>query len=106
LGGWQVRQVDVQFEGEDSSPAVHDGAANGSSLQQEATLMNLQAIETIVRRLFSDAAFRAEAIADPATALAEYRLAADERKALTKLCVQMAGNGSPAGGATQLGGWW
>ena len=68
--------------------------------------MNLQAIETIVRRLFSDAAFRAEAIADPATALAEYRLAAEEQRALTKLCVQLAGDGRLAGAATQLSGWW
>jgi hypothetical protein len=66
--------------------------------------MNLQAIETIVRRLFSDAAFRARAIADPATALAEYRLAAEERKALTKLCVQMAG-GRPAPSGPQSY-WW
>jgi hypothetical protein len=67
--------------------------------------MNLQAIETIVRRLFSDAAFRAEAIADPATALAEYRLAAGEQRALTKLCVQMAGDGRPVPSGPQAL-WW
>ena len=68
--------------------------------------MNLQAIEAIVWRLFSDAAFRAQAIEDPATALSEYRLAAEEQRALTKLCVQMAGDGRVAGGSTQLGMWW
>ena len=52
--------------------------------------MNLHAIETVVRRLFSDAKFRASAITDPSAALAEYRLAAAERAALTKLCVQLA----------------
>ena len=52
-------------------------------------LMNLQAIETVVRRLFSDAEFRSQAIADPSAALAEYRLAASEQAALTKLCEQI-----------------
>jgi len=56
--------------------------------------MNLQAIETVVRRLFSDAEFRSAAITDPSTALAEYRLAAGEQVALTKLCVQMASGAS------------
>lgn len=68
--------------------------------------MNLQAIETIVRRLFSDAEFRAQAIADPATALAEYRLAADEQRALTKLCVQLAGDGRLAASGAQASYWW
>ncbi len=67
-------------------------------------LMNLQAIETVVRRLFSDAEFRSQAIADPSAALAEYRLAASEQAALTKLCVQMA-NGAPVGDKQQLGFW-
>ena len=52
--------------------------------------MDLHAIETIVRRLFSDAEFRAAALADPSTALAEYRLAAAERQVLTSLCLQLA----------------
>jgi hypothetical protein len=52
--------------------------------------MNLHAIETVVRRLFSDAEFRASAIAAPSAALEEYHLATAERAALTKLCVQMA----------------
>lgn len=66
--------------------------------------MNMQAIEAVVRRIFNDATFRAHAIADPTTALAEYRLAATEQQALTKLCAQL-------GGAGQLTpvlayGWW
>jgi hypothetical protein len=52
--------------------------------------MNLHAIETVVRRLFSDAEFRAAALADPSIALAEYHLEAAERQALTKLCLQLA----------------
>ena len=65
--------------------------------------MNMLAIETVVRRLFSDATFRAQAIADPTAALAEYRLAATERQALTKLCLQLN-----AGGTTvkEQGWWW
>ena len=66
--------------------------------------MNLQAIETVVRRLFSDAEFRSQAIADPSAALAEYRLAAGEQAALTKLCVQMA-SGAPIDDKQQLGYW-
>jgi hypothetical protein len=50
--------------------------------------------QTVVRRLFSDAEFRARAIADPSAALEEYRLATAERTALTKLCVQLAADGS------------
>jgi hypothetical protein len=65
--------------------------------------MNLHAIETVVRRLFSDAEFRARAIADPSAALEEYHLAAAERTALTKLCVQLAADGS-VGSKQQL--WW
>ena len=67
--------------------------------------MNLQAIEIVVRRLFSDAAFRAQAVADPASALAEYRLAAEERTALTKLCVQLA-DGPTDSKPTSAGFWW
>ena len=51
--------------------------------------MNLHEIESVVRRLVNDAEFRAQVIADPSAALAEYRLAAAERAALAKLCVQM-----------------
>ena len=67
--------------------------------------MNMQAIETIVRRLFSDADFRARAIAEPSAALAEYRLAATEQQALTKLCVRLA-DGQLAATGPQVGGWW
>jgi hypothetical protein len=66
--------------------------------------MNLHAIETVVRRLFSDAEFRTQAIADPSAALEEYHLAAAERTALTKLCVQMA-NGVSVTDKQQLGFW-
>ena len=71
--------------------------------------MNLHAIETVVRRLFSDAEFRAAALADPSIALAEYHLEAAERQVLTKLCLQLA-DGSQLlqsrGGATVLVCWW
>jgi hypothetical protein len=66
--------------------------------------MNLQAVEMVVRRLFTDAEFRARAIADPATTLVEYRLAAEERIALTKLCVQLAGGGLKVPGPSVV--WW
>jgi hypothetical protein len=71
--------------------------------------MNLHAIETVVRRLFSDAEFRAAALADPSTALAEYRLEAAERQALTKLCLQLADGPQllqARRGATVLAMWW
>ena len=71
--------------------------------------MDLHAIETIVRRLFSDAEFRAAALADPSTALAEYRLEAAERQALTKLCLQLADGPQllqARRGATILAAWW
>jgi len=67
--------------------------------------MNLQAIDMIVRRLFSDADFRAQAIADPAAALAEYRLAAAEQQALTKLCIRLA-DGQLAMTGPKVGSWW
>jgi hypothetical protein len=68
--------------------------------------MNLQTIETVVRRLFSDTTFRAQAIANPATALAEYRLAASERQALTKLCLQLNSGGTSTEDKVQASGWW
>jgi len=71
---------------------------------REKALMNMQAIEAVVRRLFSDATFRADAIADPAAALAEYRLAAAEQQALTKLCAQLGGGGQLA--MIRSAGWW
>ena len=66
--------------------------------------MNLHAIETVVRRLFSDAEFRARATANPSAALEEYHLAAAERTALTKLCVQLAADGSVT--TKQQLAWW
>ncbi len=67
--------------------------------------MNMQAIETVVRRLFSDAAFRASTIADPA-ALAEYRLAASEQQALTTLCLQLNAGGTSTEDKVRAGIWW
>lgn len=66
--------------------------------------MNLPAIEIVVRRLFSDAEFRARAIADPQAALAEYRLAAAEQQALTKLCLRLADGTTSTG--PKVGYWW
>lgn len=53
--------------------------------------MNLRTIEGVVRRLATDAEFRARAIANPSSALSEYRLSRDEQVALSKLCGQLAG---------------
>jgi hypothetical protein len=51
--------------------------------------VNLQAIEIVVRRLFSDA---------------EYRFAAAEQQALTKLCLRLAdGTATPTG---PKAAWW
>ena len=68
--------------------------------------MNLQTIETVVRRLFSDTAFRAQAIADPAASLSGYRLAAAEQQALTKLCLQLNAGGTRAEDKVQANFWW
>lgn len=65
--------------------------------------MDLQNVEAVVRRLFSDAEFRAMAIASPSTAFASYGLRSDEHQALTKLCVQLA-NGENVGASPQ--GLW
>ncbi len=67
--------------------------------------MNLQAIDMVVRRLFSDTDFRSRAITDPTAALAEYRLAAAEQQALTKLCVRLT-DGQLAASGPQVGFWW
>lgn len=67
--------------------------------------MNLQTIETIVRRLFTDTAFRSRAIADPSVALVGYHLAAGEQVALTKLCVRLA-HGTHFGDEPELWWWW
>ncbi len=52
--------------------------------------MELQAVETVVRRLFSDDEFRTAATLDADTALAEYNLGSDERAALMSLCDQLS----------------
>lgn len=66
--------------------------------------MNLATVEAVVHRLFADADFRAQAIADPASALVQYDLGETERTALTKLCAQLSGR-SPNPEAA-LGSWW
>lgn len=53
--------------------------------------MNLRALESIVRRLYADAEFRRQVVTDPTEALSEYRLAEEERVAVTRLSVQLAG---------------
>ena len=65
--------------------------------------MNLDLIASVVRRLVSDSAFRAAAVADPGSALAEYKLEASERAAVTKLCAQMA-EGQQV--IVRPAGWW
>ncbi|MFO7271881.1 MAG: hypothetical protein DIU58_010575 [Sphaerobacter thermophilus] len=68
--------------------------------------MDLRTVETVVRRLFTDAEFRARAIEDSAAALSEYRLGAAEHAALSKLCLQLASG--PKFNAAPIGtlGWW
>jgi len=65
--------------------------------------MDLQNVEAVVRRLFSDSEFRAAAIASPSTAFTAYELRSDEQSALSKLCVQLA-NGENVGASPQ--GLW
>ena len=56
-------------------------------------------LEALVRRLFTDAAFRRAFLADPAGTIAHADLAPDERVALTRLSPRLAGAlGSPTGG--------
>lgn len=52
--------------------------------------MELQSLETVVRRLVSDADFRAVAMANPDAALSEFDLGADAQAAVLKLCGQIA----------------
>lgn len=47
-------------------------------------------METVVRRLVSDAEFRAVAMANPDAALAEFELGADAQAAVSKLCGHIA----------------
>jgi hypothetical protein len=62
----------------------------GPLLKWEGGPVDLQNLEAVVRRLFSDAEFRATAIANPSSALAAYDLGSDDRLALTKLCAELA----------------
>lgn len=65
--------------------------------------MNLDQLQHIVRRLFTDAEFRAQAIADPGKALSAYHLTAEEHVALGKLCARMADG--PSGQVRPQGIW-
>ncbi|MDI3339976.1 MAG: hypothetical protein QJR03_05525 [Sphaerobacter sp.] len=68
--------------------------------------MDLRTVETIIRRLFTDAEFRSQAIADSASALSEYRLGPAEHAALSKLCLQLAGGQKLNAGPVTSLGWW
>ena len=52
--------------------------------------MELETVETVVRRLFSDDEFRSAATLNASAALAEYDLGTDERAALMSLCDQLS----------------
>lgn len=52
--------------------------------------MNLATVEGIVHRLFTDGDFRSQAVADPASTLAQFELGASEMTALTKLCARLS----------------
>ncbi len=67
--------------------------------------MGLHTIEAIIRRLIDDAEFRATAVADPAAVLADFPLAAVERRALTGLLRRLA-DGRPLAADISLMGWW
>jgi hypothetical protein len=58
--------------------------------------MEVQTVESVVRRLFSDAEFRARATANASEAFAEYELDADQLVALGNLCERL-GSGDGAG---------
>jgi hypothetical protein len=75
----------------------------GPLLRWEGEPVELQNVEAVVRRLFSDAEFRATAIASPSTALAAYELQSDEQVALTKLSAQLA-DGENIG--MSINGYW
>lgn len=68
--------------------------------------MDLRTIETVVRRLFTDAEFRARAVEDSASALSEYRLGSAEHAALSKLCLQLAGGTKLNAGPIGPMGYW
>lgn len=68
--------------------------------------MDLCTVETVVRRLFTDAEFRARAMEDASEALSEYRLGSAEHAALSKLCLQLAsGPKLNIGGVGPMGMW-
>ncbi len=53
--------------------------------------MELQTLETVVQRLFSDADFRSRALANTGEAFADYELDADQLTALGSLCERLDG---------------
>ncbi len=61
-------------------------------------------METVVRRLVSDAEFRAVAMANPDAALAEFDLGADAQAAVSKLCGQIADDDNF--GDVHFGAWY
>lgn len=52
--------------------------------------MDLQSVEAVVRRLFSDAEFRASASVNSSVAFAEYHLDGEQEAALSKLCESLS----------------
>ncbi len=61
-------------------------------------------METVVRRLVSDAEFRAVAMANPESALAEFDLGADAQAAVSKLSGQIADDNDF--GDVHFGSWY
>lgn len=49
---------------------------------------NLKAMDEVLKRLFTDRAFRERLRRDPETALAPYRLTPPQRQRLSRLCKQ------------------
>jgi hypothetical protein len=66
--------------------------------------VELQNVEAVVRRLFSDSEFRSTAIKNPDAALAEYELAAEEHSALMNLCSKL--DKQDGIGVGPMGTWW
>ncbi|HET9014384.1 MAG TPA: hypothetical protein VFN57_02225 [Thermomicrobiaceae bacterium] len=66
--------------------------------------MNLRTLEAVVRRMYADAEFRKAVVTDPVGALSEYRLAEEERVAVSKLSLQLAGG--TRFNVTSMGYWF
>jgi len=64
-------------------------------------------LETFVRRLFGDKAFKSSVLQDPDRAFAEYRLAGAEKVAARQLCQRLVTpEGMMASGIRPNGIWW